>query len=400
MAKRHPPDKHQIPPINKSFQPVQRLELLHIAKKCWSGLLKCPACCEFASHYSSSDHCFQWSLQLYCDSCANTFSICTLCPLNKRQFHSQKDLLKHQKTRSHMKKMTELLMSMTTSTEKCVPVDNNEDVSNVDFSHEEFTENENMNETEYILSHEAREFLLKKELFYFLSQATSEKGNEYLFSSTYFPHQKVVDKVSQSDSELNILLGAFLYSLSTKKQILFGEIIRRIKPYMIESSETICERPPYAMFIPFKHSSIRGTYFKGSNSLRNFIPMPKIVIVKSRNGENVHSYMSILDCVEHFVAFGNSIYDLESEERMKRKKSDCVTNKLDCLRMFEIQKHVEGIKNEERINVPVISTAYTVFSDDFDPTVSLVKANRNGIWMLQISVVRTKDKSQEFENTR
>ena len=120
MAKRVPSDKPQVPPTNKRFQPVERLELLHVAKKCWSGLLTCTSCCTFASHYSGSDHGFPWSLQLYCDNCENTFSICTLCPLNKRQFHNQNDLLKHHNTRSHRNKMTELLLMSMSTTKKNV----------------------------------------------------------------------------------------------------------------------------------------------------------------------------------------------------------------------------------------------------------------------------------------
>ena len=54
------------------------------------------------------------------------------------------------------------------------------------------------------------------------------------------------------------------------------------------------------------------------------------------------------------------------------------------------------IKTSE--DIPVVFTYVTTFSDAFDPTVSLVKANRHVVWVYQICFLKNKD-SKEFENT-
>ena len=49
-------------------------------------------------------------------------------------------------------------------------------------------------------------------------------------------------------------------------------------------------------------------------------------------------------------------------------------------------------------NSPLVYTYLATFSDAFDPTLSLVKANRHGVWVYQVCFLKS-TQSEEFENT-
>ena len=78
------------------------VELQAASKSCWTGLLVCQKCHAIPQRYER-DHEFSWSLELFCDNCRTSFKICTFCPNNTKQFHTNEKLKKHCYLKSHVK---------------------------------------------------------------------------------------------------------------------------------------------------------------------------------------------------------------------------------------------------------------------------------------------------------
>ena len=368
-----------------------RLDVQHAAKKCWTGLLKCTRCRGVVSHYGPVLD-YAWALQLFCDQCMKTHYICTICEKNKKIFVSTRELEMHQSSRTHQKKEKSAVIALKSSM-ACVDVEEQGQDTSV-FGEDSFDFDTEIMQDTTVLSSEAESYLKENNLFYFISRSEG-KGNEYLFSSTYFPSQNAVTKVTANDSKFNILFGNFLYSLSKSMKESFANILALMEPYMLPSYKEL--RTPYSLNIPFQASSLRATYSKGINSLKDNLPLPKLTKVYGKSENDTHSYVSLLECLSHFMAFGNSVVEL-SKTRLKGQHN-YVSDLSESKRCIEIENQMSDTIEQNQVEEKSIVTSFTIFSDDFDPTVSLVKANRKGVWLLQVTFLRRSDSSREFENT-
>ena len=380
MSKR-PPDDSELNSLSKT-RVCSWVELQAASKLCWTGLLKCDNC-NSIPHGFKRDRKFDWALTLICDNCNTSIKICTICPSNRTQFKTEKDIKRHIRLKSHKNNVKN----------QCI----------LDLKREHYLNHGEkgisfINTNQGISNEESFKFLKEKGLEYFIHQER-DQGNAYLLASTYFPENDAIEKVTSSDADFNILLGHFVYNLSSSMRTSFMEIVRGLKPYMLSSTEN--KPHPYAMRIPFVPSTLRSTYLEGKDSFFQNLPIPPISSYLSGEGESEnHSYCSLLDCLTHFLAFGSGINNLYGKET--EIKGSTVTCLSETWSANEKKIHfLENLANgniTSKNNAPFVYTYLTTFSDAFDPTVSLVKANRHGVWVYQVCFLKSVQ-SEEFENT-
>ena len=344
------------------------VELQVASKSCWTGLLVCHQCHDIPQRYEK-DHEFSWSLELFCDNFQTSFKICTFCPNNTKQFHTNEQLRKHRYLKSHVNNVKR----ETTETPIVTHGGNYQFEDSADY-----TETES---SQFSINEDALVFLQEKNLQYFIHQSCNQ-GMKYLLAISYFPDDETSrTKVSDSDSELNILLGNFVYNLSPSMRSSFLEIVQKLKSSMLPCVETIPD--PYSLRIPFLPSTLRKNYLEGRHSLlANIPPAPISSHYSGKNNVSLHSYCSFMDCLIHFLAFGNGVKNLHGKDDSGLGTD--VNNLSDTWASNNIRISVleKIIKTSE--DIPVVFTYVTTFSDAFDPTVSLVKANRHGVWVYQI----------------
>ena len=102
MSKRLPPQDNcaHLGPVKDGLKVGNWFEIVRSAKKCLTALLKCQKCGSHPTYYGvNKEH--SWALNLHCIECSKTFSVCTLCPLNKKQFATSRDIVEHTRTLSH-----------------------------------------------------------------------------------------------------------------------------------------------------------------------------------------------------------------------------------------------------------------------------------------------------------
>ena len=384
MSKRPPNFSSSNPSSKKKCAYV---ELQAASQSCWTGLLICQLCNTIPQRYKK-DRKYSWCLNIFCDKCGTSFKICTLCPTNTHQFHTDEELKKHRYLKSHVNNVKKQEATET-------PLVTHGESYNFEDS-ADYTENES---SQISINKEALVFLEEKNLQYFIHQSCNQ-GMNYLLALSYFPDDAIpITKVSDSDSEFNILLGKFVYNLSGSMKSSFLEIIQKLKSSMLPCVETIPD--PYALRIPFLPSTLRKTYLEGKNSLLENLPTPPISSHYSgKNNQSLHSYCSLMDCLIHFLAFGTGINNLHGKNdsglgnSINSLSETWASNNIRISVMENIAR--KNIRTSE--DIPVVFTYVTTFSDAFDPTVSLVKANRHGVWVYQICFLKTKE-SKEFDNT-
>ena len=119
---------------------------------------------------------------------------------------------------------------------------------------------------------------------------------------------------------------------------------------------------------------------------------------KSNPNERNHSFTSLLSCLEHFLAIGkgsNNYYETVPGNEYDDNASTPFPKP--SRRVYEIKAN-----SKKRIpstnQLPVFCSSFVTFHDDFDPTVSIVKANRNGVWDYHLQFDVGYD-AHEFSNT-
>ena len=395
MSKRSP-SSQDVYSSNSSLVPGNRYEIQQAGNACWSALLLCQDCKTHPSHFSCLDD-MKFFLHLYCVQCDSAFYVCTICPLNRKQFFTMHDMSKHERCRSHQRNLKKIMKRQTIIHDKLSSLSDsreNHDDEEIQFETNDNEEslvsssNNSVQVSTDVIHTETQSHLKRKGHFYFLWESLS-LGNNFLYTQSYFPHQSIINNTHDQDADFNLLLGQFIFQLSKSLQHLFLKVLNGMKPYMLPNADVSGEL--HSLKIPFQHSKLRLTYLDGKNSLRNLLPVPNVQIMKSSHDESIHSYASLLDCLEHFLGFGNGIYYLEQNgnEFNGREK---ISHLSETRRAHDISNTKEDTNN-------ILTTGFTVFSDAFDPTVSLVKANRHGVWVLQVCFLRNQKESMELENT-
>ena len=124
------------------------------------------------------------------------------------------------------------------------------------------------------------------------------------------------------------------------------------------------------------------------------IPLPKVLLI--RNDSSTYSHSTLLECFTNFLAFGQGVEQIHVDEQDSFDGTAEISHLCDT-RMARSMA-LEQVNNNVENNIEKFVTFYTTFSDAFDPTVSLVKANRHGVWTLQVLFMKSTD-AQEFGNT-
>ena len=244
------------------------------------------------------------------------------------------------------------------------------------------------------LDPELKTFLGTEKMKYFLMESHSS-GNAHLYATSFYPQHNIsLSSLNPHDTHFSLLLANFIQRLTKPLQSRFTTLMKNMKSYMLPSSE---EKPLYSLTLPVTTSQLRATYTDGKTCFLEQIPLPDVKIKGLEKG--IYSHTSLLDCFTHFLAFGHGVnaIDLENtgfdgkklinvayQSRMAHK------NKKNVLETFNA--------SENLTTYPRFLTFFSVFSNAFDPTVSLVKSNRFGIWVLQVCFIRSWQ-DDESDNT-
>ena len=116
-----------------------------------------------------------------------------------------------------------------------------------------------------------------------------------------------------------------------------------------------------------------------------------------RNDSSTYSHSTLLECFTNFLAFGKGVKQVHWDESMRNFDGTAEISHL-CDTRMACSMMLEQVVNNVENNIDKFVTFYTTFSDAFDPTVSLVKTNRHGVWTLQVSFMKSTN-AKEFGDT-
>ena len=209
-------------------------------------------------------------------------------------------------------------------------------------------------------------------------------GLKFLYSKAFFPQQEnSIYLVDEHDAKFSLLFAEFSLGLTVKSRQQFLHLLSRIKPYMLPSQPS----ESHQLKIPVEMRQFRNTYTHGKNSFLTLLPFPEIRSY-GNNGE-MHSHVDVFDCLSHFLASGAEADNLLASLDDSLSK---VYEPRQTKRANEIRSQALKIMKDKNLSEnDVLISYYLTFSDDFDPTVSLVKANRTGVWVNQVSFGRSRD---------
>ena len=379
---------------------------------------------------------YKWLQTIECNLCRNTWFICKSC-IVKRRFRKRSQILSHNKN-FHSIKGINTISKLTKNVKDCnIPVllsskeiggsvDEYEDIDTINnqpvHHTNEFFSNLDDNKTNrqyfiarynslfqdinqidvqssdenvpmYIENANSNNVDNNVEMFqYWLAKG---KPFEYLSGRSLFNKFSGYESISRSTSILNLKLFSFINSLTNNQKKDFADILNSVRPEMIKNSnEQLVSQPAdfsnpngncnQTMILPTSMKSIRSIYIDGTNSLKKILPFIKVEMVGV--GDDEHSCVSFRDCINHYILFGG--YRLKKIQNHKVAYSENMFTSKEFERNLNIS--INGLDHYR----PMVIIPFSLFSDDFDPTVSIVTANRKGIWIYTCSF-----KSQdEFDN--
>ena len=144
MSKRSP-SSQDVFSSSSPLIPGNRYEIQHAGKSCWSALLICQECNTHPSHFSGLED-KEFFLHLYCAHCNSSFFVCTICPLNRKQFFTLHDISKHERLKCHQRNMNNLMKKKNSINEKLATMsDRNENHYDYDFEANDNDSNTNDN---------------------------------------------------------------------------------------------------------------------------------------------------------------------------------------------------------------------------------------------------------------
>ena len=203
---------------------------------------------------------------------------------------------------------------------------------------------------------------------------------EYLMGLSFFDQKESYENIEKYDAELNLKIFEFIISLSRPQQQKFVAIINGMKPYMLQSfnmmhpssdSNHSINLTKKRLVLPHTYNDLRRIHLRGKTSMMESIPQVPVKTIGS--GKNMHSYVSLKECINHFLLFGGS------------GVSSAHINDYDSISSIIHSKRCVELMKNSSLSIQDISNAiflpFVMFSDDFDPSASLVKANRRGIWI-------------------
>ena len=183
----------------------------------------------------------------------------------------------------------------------------------------------------------------------------------------------------KSVNEKNMPTTTEMYVVEAKNN---NEVSNVIKGPMDNSSQLVLmqqKKRNLRVFFPTTDADIRNRYIIGKNSIVSNLPRPKIEIYHD------HSYVSIRQCIAHFLACGN---DAKPVEKLLPKTKRFIT---DSKIAHDIARRGYAV-NKDIARNDVIILLGLQWSDAFDPN-SSTKSNRGAVWIKTVTFV-----SDRFEN--
>ena len=377
--------------------------------KCSTDSLQCDVCRE--NHLinllssSSSTYLYEWCQVLSCTKCHYSWYVCTFCSYHRslrkeqlRQHHFYHHCSKTKPSNSQDNVSTLMPQPM------CLPSDSSTD-SHVSFSPQPTVNNFHLTDLPSSIPMEKNilynnfieslflkdthdqsidDFLMTENRNYFQYWYRKKKPLEYLMACSSFNTKDNLPNIRRSDAYLNLQIFEFIYSLSRTQQVQFSNIMSNIHPHMLSPEKWNHDFPLYnhtlstnyqSFMLPTSYNELRRTYLRGKSSFLENIPKVKVKTIGK--GKNLHTYVSISDCVEHFLLFGGF-----GIINMRNNSSGPTNNIFDSTRCLENCNRV--LSDPKNIDMALILPV-VLFSDDFDPSISLVKANKQSIWMYSLS---------------
>lgn len=233
---------------------------------------------------------------------------------------------------------------------------------------------------------------------YWLSR---DKPLEYLAGRSVFQKYHGYDDIPKKQAELNIKMFTFVNSLTRAQQKNFADVMNLLKPEIDNASFPNSQTPKSntlnltpsgsdnCIMLPTSMKELRAMYSDGSNSMKNILPHVKVLT--NGYGKDEHSYVSFRDCVNHFILFGGYGVTEVPPDNMS-STSNLITSQHSRKNIMYVLENMDECK-------PMMIIPFTLFSDDFDPTVSIVTANRKGIWIYTCCFKNTFSSNDEVSNT-
>ena len=225
-----------------------------------------------------------------------------------------------------------------------------------------------------------------------------KKSMQYLMAQSCFNNISSISNISSSDALLNLQIFDFVRQLNRSLQSEFASILNNIRPHMLPSFNKISENDHIrdsqnlkfnSYVLPSSYSDLRNTYLRGKSSMIENIPSVPVQTMGS--GKNLHSYVSIADCVKHFLMFGGfGIVELDDNNEHGTKS---IFNSVRCHNYSKLCLSSSN-QHESLFLLPIV-----LFTDDFDPSVSLVKSNKKSIWMYSLTFKSQKVSVTPISNT-
>ena len=355
-------------------------EIQHASNKCWTALLVCQNCKQVPNSFSFSED-NNWLMDLYCGKCYQSFKVCTLCRSNKYQLFNDADIKRHARLNSHKKNATRYQSKIEEKNKL------EEETVQFNLDSTSFTSSNETDPEKQILS----QHLSNPKMKYFLMENYS-LGNAYLYASSFFPlHGNIYEQVTNYDAEFSLRLGEFAFGLTKSLLEKFTNILNGLRGYMLQDSsyDEDSTSSPFPLKLPLTIRAMRTTFFETNSCLRTNLPIPNVTVVTTEDSK--YSFTPLLECLAHFLAFGQGTEDVGSSYMEEFKKNTPVTSTKESRAANERKKEASDLIQEKNNQHDYFVTFLNTFSDAFDPTVSLVRSNKHGVWVHQVSFLKSVD---------
>lgn len=393
--------------IMKTFQNIE--EMVATFPGCTNDILVCQNCCSSNGNFcmiGSKSSQYQWCQLLVCRNCSNHWYLCTSCTLQRQMGKS--NLRYHDKT-YHKLKHPDTSNSIIKSLISQTSLSDENDYFYPDFHDEIFnTIDTYNNNTTSILNHSNYQYedstIISNTFFpdtisKFSHWQQKKLSLEYLMGFSNFHQMENYDSIDNYDAQYNLRFFEFVTSLSKPLQEDFCDIINGMRPYMLKSSDsqitplnvTAYENDSKRhILLPHTYNDLRHIYLLGKKSMIESIPQVPVLTIGK--GSELHSYVSIKKYIQHFFLFGGF-----GMSHLSKQSPHTVTSIYESKRCIHLTNEASRnlLPNKSNINI----LPFVIFSDDFDPSASLVKANRRGIWLYSCTFKNQLNNGNEISTT-
>ena len=146
----------------------------------------------------------------------------------------------------------------------------------------------------------------------------------------------------------------------------------------------------FPIVIPSTTNDIRKVYTESKFSIVKNLPTPRVM-----TDVPGHAYVSIIDCIRHFLAHGNSKVAVIPKVS-RSENATIISHCSESRKAQEIRRNGMAVYAKKGIK-PLCS--YLIFwSDDFEPNTSS-KQHRGSTWIKTMTIATTKENGHSLKNT-